>query len=102
MEAVRQLAERGIVDIKRAAVRGGSAGGYATWTAITTFPEFFATATVLCGITDVRALRRGSHKFESRNMETLIGAPLDEDPELWAQRSPITHAHKVRVPVLVS
>lgn len=49
----------------------------------------------------MRALRRACHKFESRNLETLIGAPLDEDPELWDRRSPITQVHRVRAPVLV-
>lgn len=90
-----------MVDIRRAAVRGGSAGGYATWTIVTLFPIFFNAATVLCGIADMRALRRACHKFESRNLETLIGAPLDEDPELWDRRSPITQVHRVRAPVLV-
>lgn len=102
VEAVRQLGERGLVDAKRAAVRGGSAGGFATWVNITEYPNSFASATVLCGVADMRTLRLRMHKFESHYLDTLIGATLDDDPELWKDRSPITKAQNVRVPLLVS
>ena len=41
-----------------------------------------------------------THDFESRYIHQLVGDP-DEHPGIFAERSPITHADAVSVPVLL-
>jgi len=53
-------------------VRGASAGGYLTLSALT-FREFFQAGASHYGIGDLEALMRETHKFESRYLDRLIG-----------------------------
>ena len=61
----RYLAERGEVDGNRLAIRGGSAGGYTTLCALT-FRDVFKAGASHYGISDLEALAKDTHKFESR------------------------------------
>ena len=66
------LAERGLVDRERMAIRGGSAGGYTTLCALT-FHDVFAAGASYYGVADAEALARDTHKFESRYLDGLMG-----------------------------
>ena len=59
------LAERGLVDGGRLMITGGSAGGYTTLCALA-FTDTFAAGASHFGVSDVEALARETHKFESR------------------------------------
>ena len=61
----RWLAERGLVDGERLAIRGGSASGYTTLCAIT-FRDTFKAGTSYFGIGDLETFETETHKFESR------------------------------------
>ena len=52
--------------------RGGSAGGYTTLCALT-FRDVFKAGASYYGISDLEALARDTHKFESRYLDRLIG-----------------------------
>ena len=66
-------------------------------------PEFKWTgATSLYGISDLRKLGEDTHKFESRYLDGLIGGSYKEVPEVYEERSPISHADKIDTPLLVS
>ena len=82
----------------RLAIRGGSAGGYTVLAALVSSDRFGAGAS-LYGISDLGALVRDTHKFESRYCESLI-APISQRPDLYRQRSPLTHAERLRSPVI--
>ena len=84
------------------AIRGGSAGGYTVLQAVCSHPDFFAAATSSYGISDLAALEEDTHKFESRQLEKLIGGTTKEIPEVYKERSPMTHANKIVTPLLVS
>ena len=43
------------------------------------------------GVSDVAALARDTHKFESRYLDWLIG-PYPEEEALYRERSPLFHA----------
>src|SRR5919109_685354 len=58
------LAAQGRVDGKRCVISGGSAGGYTTLAALT-FRDFFQGGASYYGVSDVAALARDTHKFES-------------------------------------
>jgi dipeptidyl aminopeptidase/acylaminoacyl peptidase len=81
------LAERGEVDGSRLAIRGGSAGGYTTLCALT-FRNVFKAGASHYGISDLEALAKDTHKFESRYLDRLIG-PYPERRDLYVERSPI-------------
>lgn len=92
------LIERGIVDPKRIVISGGSAGGYTTLAALA-FRDVFQGGASHYGVSDVAALARDTHKFESRYLDWLIG-PYPEKEELFRQRSPLFHAERLSRPVI--
>ncbi len=97
--AARFLAEGGEVDGARLAIRGGSAGGYATLCALVFHDEFAAGASYY-GVADTEALARDTHKFESRYLDGLIG-PYPERADLYRERSPIHFVERLRAPVIL-
>jgi dipeptidyl aminopeptidase/acylaminoacyl peptidase len=94
----RFLAERGLVDAERMAIRGGSAGGFTTLSALT-FHDVFKAGASYYGVADLRALDADTHKFESRYLTDLI-APMPQREALYAERSPVHHAHRMTCPVI--
>jgi dipeptidyl aminopeptidase/acylaminoacyl peptidase len=99
VNAALHLAEEGLADRERLAIRGGSAGGYATLCALT-FHDAFAAGASYFGVADAEALAEDTHKFESRYLDRLIG-PYPEQAELYRERSPIHHVEQLQVPVIL-
>ncbi len=97
--AARYLAEAGEVDGDRLAIRGGSAGGYATLCALV-FHDDFAVGASYYGVADTETLARDTHKFESRYLDGLIG-PYPERADLYRERSPIHFVERLRAPVIL-
>jgi dipeptidyl aminopeptidase/acylaminoacyl peptidase len=97
--ATRHLADSGEADRARLAIRGGSAGGYATLCALV-FHDEFATGASYYGVADAETLATDTHKFESRYLERLIGR-YPEEKELYRERSPINFVERLRVPVIL-
>ena len=94
----RFLAAQGLADADRLAIRGGSAGGFTTLAALA-FHDVFKAGASYYGVADLRALDADTHKFESRYTTDLI-APMPEREALYAERSPIHHAHWMSCPVI--
>jgi dipeptidyl aminopeptidase/acylaminoacyl peptidase len=86
----RSLADDGLVDGARMAIRGGSAGGLTALAALIR-ARVFAGAVTWYGVTDLAALAADTHDFESRYMDRLVG-PLPETAATYRDRSPIHHA----------
>ncbi|HZD73150.1 MAG TPA: S9 family peptidase [Actinomycetota bacterium] len=99
INAARHLADRGLADPKRLAIRGGSAGGYTTLCALT-FHDVFAAGASYFGVADAETLARDTHKFESRYLDGLIG-PYPQAAGLYRQRSPIHHTELLSCPVIL-
>ncbi len=97
--AAVHLAATGEVDGERLAIRGGSAGGYATLCALV-FHDEFATGASYYGVADAEALATDTHKFESRYLDGLIG-PYPQQAELYRQRSPIHFVEQLAAPVIL-
>ncbi len=95
----RWLAAQGIVDGDRLAIRGGSASGYTTLCAVT-FSDAFSAGVSYFGIGDLETFMRGTHKFESRYLDRLIG-PYPERKDLYHDRSPLNFAERISCPVLI-
>ncbi len=99
VKAALYLASQGYADGERLAIRGGSAGGYATLCALTFHDELAAGASYF-GVADAESLAGDTHKFESRYLDLLIG-PYPEQAELYRERSPINHVDQLRAPVIL-
>jgi dipeptidyl aminopeptidase/acylaminoacyl peptidase len=97
--AVRFLIGTRRADAARTAISGGSAGGYTVLVALST-SDVFRAGTDRFGVSDMTALARDTHKFESRYMDSLIG-PLPQAQAAYDSRSPLNHLDGFKVPVLV-
>ena len=93
------LVEQGLADAERLIIRGGSAGGYTTLLALTTRDTFSAGASYY-GVSELEAMIRDTHKFESRYLDGLIG-PFPEQEERYRERSPINHIEGLSAPMIV-
>jgi dipeptidyl aminopeptidase/acylaminoacyl peptidase len=93
------LADQGVVDARRQAIRGGSASGFTTLAALAFTKQFDAGCTYF-GIGDLRAFVKDTHKFESRYLVTMVG-PWPEAKQKYLDRSPALHAEQITSPVLV-
>jgi dipeptidyl aminopeptidase/acylaminoacyl peptidase len=92
------LAEHGRVDGQRCVISGGSAGGYTTLAALT-FRDFFQGGASYYGVSDIAALARDTHKFESRYLDWLIG-PYPQEEARYRERSPVHHSDRLSKPVI--
>lgn len=94
------LIGQGLVDPKRVAITGGSAGGYTTLMALVKDPDFWTAGVSLYGIGNLYECRVGSHRFEARYEDGIVG-PLPETAERWVERSALTHVRNVKAPLLL-
>ena len=97
--AARGLAEAGLADPARIAIRGGSAGG---WTVLSALVRggTFAAGISRYGVADLRMLAAETHDFEAPYLDGLVG-PLPAAEDVYIERSPLTHADRIDVPVLL-
>jgi len=98
VNAARHVCAEGLADAERAVITGGSAGGYTVLAALAGH-DFFKGGASYYGVSDVAALARDTHKFESRYLDWLIG-PYPKRADLYAERSPLTHADGLNSPVI--
>ncbi|NUR57520.1 MAG: S9 family peptidase [Catenulispora sp.] len=96
----RALASAGLADPARTAIRGASAGGWATLAALA-HSDYFACGTVYFPISDPATwYDEQTHDFESRYIQYLVGDP-EQDAERFARVSPLAHAAEISVPFLM-
>ncbi|MDQ3512830.1 MAG: S9 family peptidase [Chloroflexota bacterium] len=95
----RYLVERGWADPDRLIIRGSSASGFTTLAALT-FRDTFRAGASLYGVSDLEALVRDTHAFESRYLDRLVG-PYPEMRERYRERSPIHHVGGFSCPLIV-
>lgn len=98
VNGAKYLAEQGLVDGDRMVISGGSAGGYTTLAALT-FRDVFQGGASHYGVSDIAALARDTHKFESRYLDWLIG-PYPQEAALYRERSPLFHVDRLSKPVI--
>ncbi|MBI3950245.1 MAG: S9 family peptidase [Acidobacteria bacterium] len=99
VNGARYLVAQGLVDGNRLAINGGSAGGYTTLCALT-FRNIFKAGASYFGVSDLEALAKDTHKFESRYSDRLV-APYPEGRDLYLERSPINFTDRLSCPVIL-
>jgi dipeptidyl aminopeptidase/acylaminoacyl peptidase len=95
------LVARGVADPARVVITGASWGGYLTLQTIGTVPDGWRVALAVVPVADyVSAYGDESEGLQALDRSLFGGGP-ETKPELFAERSPITHAHRVATPVLL-
>ncbi|NQW24025.1 MAG: S9 family peptidase [SAR202 cluster bacterium] len=97
--AALHLVSQGEADGDRLAIDGGSAGGYTTLAALT-FKEVFKAGASYYGVSNLEALAKETHKFESRYLDGLVG-PYPECQNLYQERAPINHTDQLSCPLIL-
>ena len=100
VDGVDHLIGTGLVDKARVGITGGSYGGYASAWGAPYYSERFAAAVMFVGISDqASVITTGDIPWEQYYVH--MGKWPWEDPEMFRQQSPITHAQKSRTPTLI-
>lgn len=96
----KALAVLGYADPQRMVIMGGSAGGYTVLNALEQFPGVFKAGIDLFGVANLFDFLIGTHKFEERYNDSLVGI-LPQDAERLKAWSPALHADKIKDPIAV-
>jgi dipeptidyl aminopeptidase/acylaminoacyl peptidase len=97
---IRHAAREGWCDGGRVALMGGSAGGFTALLVAALHPDLTAAVIAPYPVTDLLDLAATTHRFESGDHFRLVGM-LPGAREQYLARSPITHAEKIRAPLLL-
>lgn len=98
--AAKYLRSLDWVDSNRIAVYGGSFGGFATLSALTRLPEYWALGVDLVGPSNLLTFVNSVPPFWKPMMKKWVG-DAEEDRDMLIERSPITYVDNIRVPMLV-
>ncbi len=88
------------VDGKRLAVYGGSFGGFATLSALSRLPDYWAAGVDLVGPSNLVTFARAVPPWWRAMLKRWVGDP-DEDVAMLTERSPITYVDQIRAPLMV-
>ena len=101
----KYLIAQGIADPKRVGIIGGSYGGYATLAGVTFTPDLYAAGVDIVGPSNLITLLDSFPPYWEQIRKMLyarMGDPsTPEGKALLVERSPLTHADKIKTPLLV-
>jgi dipeptidyl aminopeptidase/acylaminoacyl peptidase len=98
--AVKWLSNQAGVDAKRIAITGGSYGGFMVLSALTTYPDLWAAAVDIVGISNFVTFLENTSPYRRSHREGEYGS-LEHDREFLTSISPIHHVDKIIAPLMV-
>ncbi|NOU64622.1 prolyl oligopeptidase family serine peptidase [Paenibacillus sp. LMG 31461] len=99
---VQQQYESFIEDSSLVYFEGGSGGGGNAYAIIAKFPDFFAAATAMCGITDYTVWYENDAIGEFQDeLDVWIGHPPRDNPMAYASRSGLALASNLLTPLFI-
>ncbi|MBN1216801.1 MAG: S9 family peptidase [Candidatus Lokiarchaeota archaeon] len=98
---IEYLEHLGFIDNKKCVITGGSAGGYAVQRILTMFPDLFQAGASYFGIGNLITLVKYTHKFESQYINTLVGGTIEDNIEIFKERSPKNHLDNLKAPMII-
>jgi dipeptidyl aminopeptidase/acylaminoacyl peptidase len=102
---VKHLIAEGIADPKRVGIIGGSYGGYATLAGVTFTPDLYAAAVAIVAPSNLITLLETIPPYWESGRATFykrMGDPNSvEGKAQLVRQSPLTHADKIKTPLLV-
>jgi dipeptidyl aminopeptidase/acylaminoacyl peptidase len=94
------LATQPGLDHRRAALFGGSYGGYLVEAGLAFQPERWAAGVSVVGISSLVTFLQNTASFRRKVREAEYGS-LDDDADFLRHASPLTHADRIRAPLLL-
>ena len=89
------------IDDDRVVVFGGSYGGYSAYWQMIQYPELYDAGIAWIGVSDLPDMFENTMPhFRTELMEKYLGTP-EENPTLYEERSPSTHAENLAAPLLI-
>jgi len=98
--AVKWLETQPDVDVKRIAITGGSYGGFMVLSALTTYPDLWAAAVDIVGISNFVTFLENTSAYRRSHREGEYGS-LEHDREFLTSISPIHKVDKIVAPLMV-
>ncbi len=102
-DAVRWAIEQDIADPERICIYGGSYGGYATLAGLAFTPDLYACGVDIVGPSNIETLFQSVPPYWAPMKKQLVKrvGDVENDPELNRRISPLFHADKIEVPLMV-
>jgi dipeptidyl aminopeptidase/acylaminoacyl peptidase len=88
------------IDASKIAVLGGSYGGFLTLAAISHYPNLWAAAVDIVGMSSLRTFIQTTSPWRKRLREIEYGT-VKQDADFFNQIDPLNHADKITAPLLV-
>jgi dipeptidyl aminopeptidase/acylaminoacyl peptidase len=98
--AAKYLLSLDWVDPHKIAVFGGSFGGFATLSAVSRLPDYWAAAVDIVGPSNLVTFARAVPPFWRRFMEKWVGDP-EKDHDFLMERSPVTYVDQIKAPLFI-
>ncbi len=103
-DGVNWLIKEGIADPKRVAIYGASYGGYATLAGVVFTPDLYKCAVDYVGVANLFTFLKAIPPYWKPYLDMfyeMVGDPA-KDSTLFVATSPVFHADKIKVPLLVA
>jgi dipeptidyl aminopeptidase/acylaminoacyl peptidase len=103
-DGVNYVIREGIADPRRVCIYGGSYGGYTALAGLAFTPELYACGVDYVGVSNLFTFLKTIPPYWKPMLDMfheMIGDP-EKDKELLAEASPVLHADKIRVPLLIA
>jgi len=100
VKGVDWLTKEGIADPERIGAYGGSYGGFMTLMVLSQSPERWAAGVSIVGVVSWKTLYDTTRGDLKDYLERELGDPA-KVPDLYRDRSPLTHVSKITAPLLV-
>jgi dipeptidyl aminopeptidase/acylaminoacyl peptidase len=95
------LDTRDWLDEDRVGVFGGSYGGYSAYWQMVQYPALYEAGISWIGVSDLEDMYENTMPhFRTGLMEKHLGLP-EENPDLYEERSPVTHAENLDAPLFI-
>ena len=103
-DATRHLINEGIADPDRVSIMGGSWGGYSVYMCIIRYPELYQCGIASAAPTDMKLSLSNDavigNKYAHAYWDVILREKI-EDPNYVTAMSPLTHADKIKRPILI-
>jgi dipeptidyl aminopeptidase/acylaminoacyl peptidase len=103
-DGVEAMKQQGVADPKRIAIYGGSYGGYAVLSGVTTTPDLYAAAVDYVGVANLVTILKNIPPYweaQRRQFYEMMGDPV-KDKELVEDASPVNHLDRIKTPLFVA
>ncbi len=97
-DAANWAIKQGYADPKRMCIVGASYGGYAALMGAVKTPELYQCAISFAGVSDLQELVDASRYFSNHE---VVKKMIGDDEDFLAEYSPVNHADKINIPVLL-